>query len=91
LYGDWIRDLAFARQRQSLPASESLVDSTSSYTEEGYVIWKIDHATLGQLVDQGGIEALTGPTGSVALLHCNIVHGSSDNVSPMSRAVFYLN
>ena len=55
------------------------------------MIWKIDHATLGQLVDQGGIEALTGPTGSVALLHCNIVHGSSDNVSPMSRAVFYLN
>ena len=57
----------------------------------GYVIRKIDQPTLGWLVEGDGMEALTGAAGTVALLHCNIVHGSGPNISPMSRTIFYLN
>lgn len=56
----------------------------------GYDLYHIDQPTLQQLADENGIEALIGPAGSVALIHCNIVHGSADNVSPWRRAIFYL-
>ena len=58
---------------------------------EGYALMEIDRATLERLVDEGGLEALTGPAGSVAFLHCNIVHGSANNITPWRRAIFYLN
>lgn len=56
----------------------------------GYDLYHIDRSTLQRLADENGIEPLIGPAGSVALIHSNIVHGSSDNVSPWRRAIFYL-
>ena len=76
-----------------VPRSQShgLIDSASRDTEVGYVIRKIDEPTLTELAAASPVEALVGPTGSVAFLHCNIVHGSSNNVSPKDRTIFYLN
>ena len=76
-----------------VPRSQShgLIDSASRDTEVGYVIRKIDQSTLSSLAANSAVEALTGPVGSVAFLHCNIVHGSTNNVSPRGRAIFYLN
>ena len=56
-----------------VPGSQNhgLIDTASRDTEQGYVIRKVDRQTLSRLVDEGGLEALTGPAGSVALLHCN--------------------
>ena len=42
------------------------------------------------LAEEHGIEPLTGPAGSVCFVHCNIIHGSADNVSPWRRAIAYL-
>ena len=56
----------------------------------GYALHHIDHATLERLTEESGIEALIGPAGSVAFVHCNVVHGSSNNVSPWRRAILYL-
>lgn len=46
---------------------------------------------IEEMVDAGGIEALLGPPGSVALLDCITVHGSGPNMTPWPRGIFYLN
>jgi ectoine hydroxylase len=58
---------------------------------KGYALYDIDRDTLQTLADEHGIEALMGPAGSVCFLHCNIVHGSSNNVSPWDRTIMYMN
>ena len=57
---------------------------------KGYELHHINHATLERLAEQSGIEALVGRAGSVAFVHCNVVHGSANNVSPWRRAILYL-
>lgn len=57
----------------------------------GYALHHIDDATLEGLAVENGIEPLIGSAGSVALIHCNVVHGSANNVSPWRRAIMYLN
>ena len=54
-------------------------------------IMDIDHPTIEELANQGGIEALMGPAGSVAFINCLTVHGSTPNISPWSRRIFYIN
>ena len=56
----------------------------------GYSLYHIDRETLGRLAGENGIEALTGPAGSVCFCHSILVHGSADNVSPWRRAIMYL-
>ena len=57
----------------------------------GYALQNIDSAVLERLAEESGIEPLIGPAGSVAFVHCNVVHGSANNVSPWRRAIIYLN
>jgi len=57
----------------------------------GYALHHIDQATLSGLAEEGGIEPLVGTAGTVAFVHCNVVHGSANNVSPWRRAITYLN
>ncbi len=45
-----------------------------------------DTDSLTQLVKDGGITAPTGKAGSVLLFDCNIMHGSSGNISPWPRS-----
>ena len=46
---------------------------------------------LARLADAGGIEAATGPAGSVTFFDCNTMHGSSSNITPMPRTnVFFV-
>ncbi|MEX0923581.1 MAG: phytanoyl-CoA dioxygenase family protein [Rhodovibrionaceae bacterium] len=58
---------------------------------QGYTVMEIDRAVVRRYAEEAGIQALTGPAGSVAFLHCNIVHGSAPNISPYRRAIWYLN
>lgn len=44
-----------------------------------------DHESLSKLVKEHGIEAPTGPAGSVLLFECNTMHGSNSNITPMAR------
>ncbi len=57
---------------------------------KGYELHHIDRAALRRLAKENGIEPLIGPAGSVAFVHCNVVHGSANNVSPWRRAILYL-
>ena len=57
----------------------------------GYALHHIGREELATLADEGGIEPIIGNAGSVAFVHCNVVHGSANNVSPWRRAIAYLN
>lgn len=50
-----------------------------------------DEASLTTLVEQGGIQMPVGKAGSVLLFDCNLMHGSSGNISPYPRSnAFYV-
>lgn len=66
--------------------SQPLTDSSN----HGYDLHRITSTDVVRLATQHGIEPLVGPAGSIALIHCNLVHGSADNISPWRRAILYL-
>lgn len=45
-----------------------------------------DHDSLTFLAEQGGIEAPTGPAGTVIVFDCNTMHGSASNITPFPRS-----
>lgn len=45
-----------------------------------------DREHLAQLAERGGIQAPTGPAGSLLLFDCNTLHASNSNMSPWPRA-----
>lgn len=44
--------------------------------------------TLRELARQGGVAAPLGPAGSVLFMHANMVHGSTENIAPLRRALY---
>ena len=57
---------------------------------EEYDLYHIDQATMERLANENGIEPLIGPAGSVSFIHCNVLHGSANNISPWRRAIMFL-
>src|SRR3546814_15728469 len=49
-----------------------------------------DSLSLQLLVEQGGIQAMTAPAGSVVFFDCNTMHGSNGNISPWPRAHVFM-
>lgn len=45
---------------------------------------------LSKLVEEGGIVAPKGPSGSVLFFECNLMHGSSSNISPWPRSNVFM-
>lgn len=41
---------------------------------------------LRQLIDDGGIDPVIGPAGTVTFFECNTMHGSNGNISPFPRS-----
>jgi ectoine hydroxylase len=62
----------------------------SGWGEGGYRQIVIPPGVLAELVDEGGILAVTGGPGSVLFMHSNVVHGSTENISPRRRALYSL-
>ena len=58
---------------------------------DGYTLFHIPPDTIAGLAAESGIAAQTGAAGSVLICHCNIVHGSSSNITPLPRTIYYLN
>ncbi len=66
-------------------------DANDNREAGGYTLFTIPPKTLAELAKERGIVAQTGPAGSVLICHSNIVHGSSNNITPWPRTIFYLN
>ncbi len=49
-----------------------------------------DEGSLERLARDHGIEAPTGPAGSVLLFDCNLMHGSSSNITPFARTNVFI-
>jgi ectoine hydroxylase len=56
--------------------------------EEGYRDMEIKPEHVRELAQRGGVAALTGPVGTVAFMHCAVVHASAENIAPLRRALF---
>jgi len=76
-----------------VPGSQKLgiIDRVTDDHSLGYKLHVIDRDLLGELVSDGGVTPLIGPAGSVAFIDCNLVHGSSNNITPFRRALWYIN
>jgi ectoine hydroxylase len=59
-------------------------------TTTSYPLWTLDHQSVRELAERGGLVAPTGPAGSMLMFHCNIVHASPANMSPWDRSIVYL-
>lgn len=57
-------------------------------SEEPFRQIHISPELLAEQAERGGVEALLAPAGSVAFMHCNLVHGSTENISPLRRALY---
>ena len=66
-------------------------EAVDSREAEGYTLFVISPDTISRLAGEGGIQVLTGVAGSVLICHCNIVHGSTTNITPWPRTIFFLN
>lgn len=67
------------------------IDSIELHRDaKGYSLYELDRATVARLADEHGIEPLIGGAGTVALVDCNLIHGSANNISPWRRAILYL-
>jgi ectoine hydroxylase len=49
-----------------------------------------DQGSLTKLAEDGGIQMPVGKAGSVLLFDCNLIHGSSSNISPYSRSNVFM-
>ncbi len=49
-----------------------------------------DDDRLRELYDRCGIEQCTGPAGAVTFFDCNVMHGSSTNISPLPRRNLFI-
>ena len=53
--------------------------------------YDISQEAMADLVERYGLEAVTGPVGSVLFMDGSVVHGSSVNITPLRRAILYIN
>ncbi len=53
-----------------------------------YPLWTVDQQTVNNLVKENGIASAHGEAGTALIFVDNLVHGSSQNISPMDRAIF---
>lgn len=49
-----------------------------------------DRDSLTFLAREGGIEAPTGPAGTVIVFDCNVMHGSAGNITPFPRSNVFI-
>ena len=75
-----------------IPGSHKLgvLDAQHDTATTSYPLWTINHDTIRQLVERGGIVAPKGPAGSMILFHGCLVHASTSNLSPWDRVSVYL-
>lgn len=66
-------------------------DTTPDPDRTGYTVYDLKPELIARLVEEGGIEPLLGEAGSTIFMNCNLVHGSTGNISPYARTIVYIN
>ena len=75
-----------------VPGSHRFIGAVPSVSDGGtsYSFRYADPAAVKAQVAAGGVEAPTGPAGSVIFMHVNTLHGSTANLSPWPRRMITL-
>ena len=60
---------------------------TAEDLREGYPNVEVKPEFVREMAQRGGVTALTGPVGTVAFMHCALLHASTENISPLRRAL----
>ena len=71
--------------RRGMITQRNREPETDAYTQ---II--IHPQVIRELVEEGGIVAQLGPAGSALFLHVSLAHASTENISPLRRAFYYL-
>jgi ectoine hydroxylase len=65
-----------------------LLDTIPGVDGTGYNNVAIIPDTVREIGQRNGVTALTGPVGTVVFMSCALVHASTENISPLRRALF---
>lgn len=77
-----------------IPGSHTLGhidENVRDHDKTGYTVMDLPQSVISRLTSEGGVEALTGPAGTMLFMHCNLVHGSVGNITPFERTIVYIN
>jgi len=77
--------------REGLVSTAQLDPTSPDFEEVSKYRYDITPDTMTRLVDDYGLEPITGTAGSMLLMDMTVVHGSSVNISPLRRLLLYIN
>jgi ectoine hydroxylase len=77
--------------REGLVSEAAINDQVEDHQGAARYRYDISRTTMKRLIDQYGIETVTGKAGSVLFLNMEVVHGSTVNITPLRRVILYLN
>jgi len=66
----------------------TMTDDAEAPSDGGYQAVEVRPELVREMAQRGGVTALTGPVGTVAFMHCAVVHASAENIAPLRRALF---
>jgi ectoine hydroxylase len=67
-----------------------IINRSSAPDPNPHVQLVIEADIIREMAEQAGVVAHLGPAGSVVMMDVAMVHGSTENISPMSRTFYYL-
>lgn len=67
-----------------------VINRSSAPDPDPYIQLRIEGDVIRELVEGHGMVAPLGPAGSAILMDVAMVHGSTENISPMNRAIYYV-
>lgn len=77
--------------REGLVSTAEVDPTSPDFEQVAKYRYDITNDTMARLVDDYGLDTITGPAGSVLLMDMTVVHGSSVNISPLRRLLLYVN
>ena len=77
--------------REGLVSTAQVDPSSPDFEAVSKYRYDITDDTMRRLVDDYGLETITGTAGSVLFMDMTVVHGSSVNISPLRRLLLYVN
>ena len=77
--------------REGLVSTAAIDPNDPDHEQVSKYRYNITDETMANLVDEYGLETITGTAGSLLLMDMTVVHGSSVNISPLRRLVLYVN
>ena len=77
--------------REGIVSEAQINEEAQDHDRAARYRYDISRETLARLVGKYGMEAIVGAPGTVIFMNMNVVHGSTVNITPLRRAILYIN